>query len=175
MKTHAMHANIAENSQPPPRGNGQRVLVVVDDPRETELLATTLGLAGYRVGTAASGAEGMVRIMRHRFDLVVWDAALPGQDTLARGRRLPAADRPPMLFLTTCDSLQALLPELGPGTADYVTKPLRTAEVLTRTQVLLRGRPSGRHGKLPCCGDLTLDDATRRARPCMPRGGPGPS
>jgi len=164
MNGQAMYANVIDKPPSPPRGDGQHLLVVVDDPRETELLTTTLGLAGYRVGTAGTGAEGMARLTRHRFDLVVWDAALPDQDSLARGRRLPAADRPPMLFLATCDALQALVPELGPGTEDYVTKPLRIAEVLARTQVLLRGRPTGRHVARPSYGDLVLDDATCRAR-----------
>lgn len=162
MNGHAMHANVIEKPRPPRLGSGQHVLVVVADPRETELLSTTLGLAGYRVGTAQTGAEGVARVSRQRFDLVVWDSGLPGQDSLARGRRLPAADRPPMLFLTTCDSLQALVPELGPGTEDYVTRPLRIAEVLARAQVLLRGR-SGRHPTQPSYGDLVLDDATCRA------------
>ncbi|MFK4100537.1 response regulator transcription factor [Streptomyces sp. NPDC019531] len=157
-----MYANVIEKPRSPRLGTGQHVLVVVGDPRETELLSTTLGLAGYRVGTADTGAEGMARLVRHRFDLIVWDSGLPGQDTLARGRRLPAADRPPMLFLATCDSLQALVPELGPGTEDYVTKPLRIAEVLARAEVLLRGRP-GRNLTQPSYGDLVLDDATCRA------------
>lgn len=163
MNGHTMHAHVIEKPLAPPRGDGQHVLVVGGDPRETELLATTMGLAGYRVGTADTGAEGLVRLTRHPFDLVVWDAGLPGQDALARGRRLPAADRPPILFLATVDALGALLPELGPGTEDYVTRPLRIAEVLARTQVLLRGRP-GRHTTRPSYDDLVLDDATCRAR-----------
>ncbi|WP_030611361.1 response regulator transcription factor [Streptomyces fulvoviolaceus] len=159
-----MYGNLIEQKPSPPRGDGQHLLVVVDDPRETELLATTLGLAGYRVGTAGSGAEGMARVAQHRFDLVVWDAGLPNADALARGRRMAPADRPPLLFLATCDSLQTLVPELGPERADYVTKPLRIAEVLVRVQVLLGDSRPARRTDVPCYGDLLLDDAACRAR-----------
>jgi two-component system OmpR family response regulator len=148
----------------PPRGDGQHLLVVVDDPRDTELLATTLELAGYRVGTAGTGAEGMARLARHRFDLVVWDTGLPDLRALARDRRTAPADRPPLLFLASCDALQSLLPELGPGREDYVTKPVRIPEVLARVQVLLRGRRPAAPTGMPCYGDLVLDDTTCRAR-----------
>ncbi|GAA4064882.1 response regulator transcription factor [Streptomyces shaanxiensis] len=142
----------------PPRGDGQRVLVVADDPVDSELLSTTLELAGYRVGTAGTGAEGMVRLTEHCFDLAVWDAVL-----LPHLARLPPA---PLLFLTTCDSLHRLVPELGPGEQDYVTKPLRIAEVLARVDVLLRRHCRERHAGLPRYGDLVLDDAT-----CLTRRG----
>ncbi|MGF0174615.1 response regulator transcription factor [Streptomyces sp. Marseille-Q5077] len=77
-------------------------------------------------------------------------------------RRPPAP--PPLLFLTTCDSLHRLVPELGLGEKDYVTKPLRIAEVLARVDVLLRRRRPERQAVLPRYGDLVLDDAACRAR-----------
>jgi two-component system OmpR family response regulator len=160
-----MYANLLEKPSSP-RGYGRRVLVVADDPGDSELLSTTLELAGYRVGMADTGAQGMVRLAEHRFDLVVCDAALPDLATLAHRRATAtSADHPPLLFLTTCDSLHRLVPELGQGEQDYVTKPLRIAEVLARADVLLRRRrPERRHPALPHYGDLVLDDAACRAR-----------
>ncbi len=58
----------------PARGDGPHVLVVVEDAETTELLATTMELAGYRVSTVSTGAEAMVRLVEDRFDLVVLDA-----------------------------------------------------------------------------------------------------
>ncbi|MEU2599197.1 response regulator transcription factor [Streptomyces hirsutus] len=145
-----------------PRGDGRHVLVVEQDPSVTELIATALELVGHRVRTAATAADGMVRFTEHRFDLVVLDATLPDLTGFTRGRRVAPADRPPLLFLTTCDLLHSLLPELGPGGEDYVTKPVRIAEVLARVQVLLRGRAPERQG-MHRYGDLVLDDATCQA------------
>ncbi|MFI9759121.1 response regulator transcription factor [Streptomyces sp. NPDC051963] len=158
-----MYANLMEKPSPP-RGNGQHVLVVVDDPGVCEHLATALELAGYRVGTADTGVQGMTRLAEQRFDLVVWDATLPDGQRFGRGRRIAPVDRPRLLFLTTCDSLPGLVPELAPGEGDYVTKPVRIAEVLARAQVLLRDVPPGPSDSSPRYGDLVLDDATCRAR-----------
>ncbi|WP_326812514.1 response regulator transcription factor [Streptomyces scopuliridis] len=148
------------------RGDGQHVLIVVADQDISELLTTTLELAGYRVATARTGAEGLARIAGYRYDLVVVDATMPDLKGLARGR-VPAADRPPVLFLTVCEYLDSLLPELGPGQEDYVTMPFRIAEVLARARVLLRGRGRGRGSapvrRGPCYGDLVLNDATCQA------------
>ncbi|MEW1718190.1 response regulator transcription factor [Streptomyces sp. NPDC093109] len=147
------------------RGDGQDVLVVAGDPGDTELLVSTLESAGYRVDAAGSASEGVARLKRARFDLVVWDAVLPDNKDLARGRRLVLENRPPLLFLITCDYLHTLLPELGGGAEDYVTKPFRAPEILARVQILLLGnRRSGQRPAMPRYRDLVLDDATCRAR-----------
>ena len=144
------------------RGGGQHLLVAVDEPDNAELLSTTLGLAGYRIRTAGNGTEVVSRLAEQRFELVVIDAELPEMDALAQGRRL-VTHRPPVLLLTGWDALDKLLPELGAGERDYVTKPFRIAEVLARIQVLLRGRGGGRDGALHYA-DLVLDDTTCQAR-----------
>ncbi|WP_369188224.1 response regulator transcription factor [Streptomyces sp. R08] len=143
-------------------GGGQHLLVAVDEPDNAELLSTTLELAGYRIGIAGSGTEVVTRLAEQRFELVVIDAELPEMDALAQGRRL-VTHRPPVLLLTAWDALDKLLPELGAGERDYVTKPFRIAEVLARIQVLLRGRGGGRDGALHYA-DLVLDDTTCQAR-----------
>ncbi|MFE4367903.1 response regulator transcription factor [Streptomyces sp. NPDC056835] len=145
------------------RGDGQHVLVIVGDQETSDLLTTTLELAGYRVTMARTGAEGLARIEGHRFDLVVLDVTLPDLIRLARAH--PMADRPPVLFLTVCEYLDSLLPELGPGREDYVTMPFRITEVLARARVLLRGHGRGRDPERrgPCYGDLVLNDATCQA------------
>ncbi|MGW8848984.1 response regulator transcription factor [Streptomyces xiamenensis] len=151
---------------PPARGDGEQLLVLAGDPPSAELLTTTLELAGYRVDTGGCGREAVAYLTRRRYDLLILDVALPRLDRLAEHRR-PLPVRPPVLFLTDCDSLFSLLPGLGtrPAPEDYVTKPVRIPEVLARTQLLLRGRGAGRSDQLaPHYGDLVLDDATCQAR-----------
>ncbi|GAB3168909.1 response regulator transcription factor [Streptomyces incanus] len=125
----------------------------------TELIAAAMEFVGYRVCTAGTAAEGTMRFTEHRFDLVILGATLPDLIGFTRGRRVAPADRPPLLFLTTCDFLRSLVPELGPGGEDYVTKPARIAEVLARAQVLLRGLIPEQQG-MHCYGEPVLDDAT---------------
>lgn len=146
------------------RGAGQHLLVVAGEPDVAELLATTLELAGYRISGAGTGTEALARLAERRFDLVVLDAALPDLESLGRNRPV-LAHRPPVLLLTAYDSLDRLVPELGLGERDYVTKPFRMAEVLARVQVLLRGAIPGRprDGALGY-RDLVLDDTLCEAR-----------
>ncbi|MEU6198882.1 response regulator transcription factor [Streptomyces sp. NPDC047061] len=147
------------------RGSGQRLLVAAGAPDAAGLLTSTLELAGYRTGAAGSGAEVAGRLAEHRFALAVVDAELPGLGDLARGGRLRPAYRPPVLLLVACESLARLVPELGTGERDYVTKPVRIAEVLARVEVLLRdvGGADLPGGTLDHA-DLVLDDGTCRAR-----------
>ena len=144
------------------------MLVGAADPGEAELLTTTLDLAGYRYVAASDGPEMMARFVVHSFDLVILDVTLPDLAELGRGRRMPPAERPPVLFLTAHETLPRVVDELGLGTADYVARPIRIAEVLARAKVLLQARgrdrePAPRSSK-PCYADLVLDDATCLAR-----------
>ncbi|MFJ8780429.1 response regulator transcription factor [Streptomyces sp. NPDC102476] len=146
------------------RGAGQRLLIVAGDSDAAELVSTTLELAGYRIAAVAAAAEGVARLTRERFDLVVVDANLP--DVTELGRNRPTlARRPPVLLLIDYESLDRIVPELGLGERDYVTKPLRVADLLARVQVLLRGTGAGpaRGGAL-CYRDLVLDDTLCEAR-----------
>ncbi|MEU6140672.1 response regulator transcription factor [Streptomyces sp. NPDC047081] len=141
------------------------VLIVAGDTGETDLLTTTLQLAGYTVAdTAGTGVEGIERIRRRRFDLVVWDATLPDLKDVARGPKPDSDDLPPVLFLITCDYLHTFLPGFGKRNEDYVTKPVRTTEMLARAEVLLRGRSAKGVAGAVGYGDLVLDDATCQAR-----------
>ncbi|MER6158210.1 response regulator [Streptomyces sp. NPDC001868] len=146
------------------QGDEPSVLVVAGDAGDVERLTRALDSAGYRVDSASGAAEGVARLRRSGFDLVVWDATLPENKELARGRRLVLDNRPPVLFLITCDYLHTLLPELGGGREDYVTRPFRTTEILARAQVLLRGRRPEPCSGMPRYGTLVLDDVTRSAR-----------
>ncbi|MFG1665548.1 response regulator transcription factor [Streptomyces sp. Y7] len=147
------------------RGAGQHLLVAAGDPDLAELLATTLELAGYRISLTGTGAEAVARVAERRFDLVVFDTDVPDQGAFDRERRPELPYRPPVLLLTGYDSLDRLVPELGPGRRDYVTKPFRVAEVLARIQVLLRDARPGRARRNPLhYGDLVLDDTVCRAR-----------
>jgi two-component system OmpR family response regulator len=102
-----------------------------------------------------TGADAMSRIDRGDVDLIVVDVAIPDLYDLAR-RRPVLADRPPIICMTTCEALDALLPEIGTEVEDYVTKPCRIPELLARVRVQLR-RPELRHG------DLILDEVVYQA------------
>ncbi|MGW1792722.1 response regulator transcription factor [Streptomyces tubercidicus] len=151
---------------PLPRGSGQRLLVVDDDPRMSELLETTLGLAGYEVTTAGCGGEALRAYAELPPDLLVLDVLLPDLDGFTVCRRLVEnGARLPVLFLTARDSVDDRVTGFAMGADDYLTKPFSLPELLARVHALLRraGR-SAETGPLLCFADLTVDERTRRVR-----------
>lgn len=117
------------------------------------------GSDGLPVDTASGAAEGVARLRRSGFDLVVWDATLPESSDRARGRSLVPGNRPSVLFLITCGYLHTCLPELGGGEGwTTVARPFRATEILARAQVLLHVRRPDPRAGMPCHDDLVLDD-----------------
>ena len=114
-------------------------LLVVDDDREIRrLIEEYLTQAGYRVSTAADG-KAMRRLMeQHRFDLVVLDLMLPGEDGLSLCRDLRSRSNLPILMLTARGSEIDRIVGLEMGADDYLAKPFNPRELLARIRSILR-------------------------------------
>jgi putative two-component system response regulator len=63
-------------------GEGERILVIEDDPQELKLLSRLLNQAGYRCSAAADAAEARRMVAEERFDLLLADVNLPGESGL---------------------------------------------------------------------------------------------
>ncbi|SFE21765.1 two-component system, OmpR family, response regulator [Actinacidiphila alni] len=147
------------------------LLVVDDEPNIRELLSASLRFVGFKVASAASGADALAAVARERPDLVVLDVMLPDMTGFAVVRRLReeagphgrgaagAADRDrlPVLFLTAKDGVDDKISGLTAGGDDYVTKPFSLEELIARIRAILRrtGGPAD-EGRL-VAGDLELD------------------
>jgi two-component system OmpR family response regulator len=144
-------------------GQGQQLLVVDDEPGITEMLATTLGLAGYQVHTAATGREALKQVMAAPPDLVILDVMLPDIDGFEVCRRITELpDAPPVLLLTARDSVLDKVIGLTTGADDYLTKPFSIPEVLARVQVLLRRARRDDADPVLSVGDVVMDEGSRR-------------
>ncbi len=116
-----------------------RVLLVEDDPTLSRSFRIGLQHAGYVVRCAADGTAIDEQVEGFRPDLVVLDVSFPtGPDGFAIARRVRALTDCPLLFVTAADSLDARLEGFALGGDDYVVKPLAVAELLARTEALLR-------------------------------------
>ncbi|KOU15571.1 alkaline phosphatase [Streptomyces sp. WM6372] len=145
---------------------GASLLVVDDEPNIRELLSASLRFVGFRVTSAANGADALAAVARERPDLVVLDVMLPDISGFAVVRRLreavgvgggSGADHLPVLFLTAKDGVDDKISGLTAGGDDYVTKPFSLEELIARIRAILRrtGAPTG-EGRL-VAGDLELD------------------
>jgi two-component system OmpR family response regulator len=149
---------------------GAGLLVVDDEPNLRELLAATLRFSGFRVSSAATGAEALAAAAADPPDLVLLDVMLPDMDGFEVVRRLRARapgapGRPghlPVLFLTARDGTEDKVRGLTAGGDDYVTKPFELAELVARIRAVLR-RTAGTDASL-VVADLELDPDGHQAR-----------
>jgi two-component system, OmpR family, response regulator len=145
--------------------DSQRILVVDDEPRITDLVAMALRYEGFEVETAGTGRAALQLVEEFRPAMIVLDVMLPDMDGFAVTERL-AADRVkvPILFLTARDAVEDKVRGLTLGGDDYVTKPFSIEELVARIRALLRRTgPVGESGPLVFV-DLELDDQTHEVR-----------
>lgn len=121
-----------------------RILIVDDDHRLRELLLRYLGEQGFEA-RAVPDATGMDKMLaRERYDLIVLDLMLPGEDGLAICRRLRAANAGPAILMLTAkgDEVDRIV-GLEMGADDYLPKPFNPRELVARANAILRRRAPG--------------------------------
>ena len=118
---------------------GEKILIVDDDPGLSSLLERFFTSKGYRA-RAVPNVEQMDRLLaREVFNLVVLDLMLPGEDGLSACRRLRAAgNRVPIIMLTAKGDELSRIKGLELGADDYVTKPFSPKALVARVKALLR-------------------------------------
>ena len=101
-----------------------RVLLVEDDDMIGAALQVALRDASYAADWVASGRDAMAAITAQRYDVMLLDLGLPGQDGQDVLRQIRAAGHTlPLLIITARDSLEQRLRGLDGGADDYLIKP----------------------------------------------------
>ena len=119
-----------------------KVIVVDDDARLRELLNRYLGEQGYHVRAVANANEMNRLLARERYDLMILDLMLPGEDGLSICRRLRGANEDmPIIMLTAKGDEVDRIVGLEVGADDYLPKPFNPRELVARMQAVLRRRP----------------------------------
>lgn len=114
------------------------ILVVDDDQEIRNLVAQFLKRHGFRVDTAADGGAMFRMLEAGRFDLVVLDLMLPGEDGLSLCRRLRGESNLPVIMLTAMGEEADRIVGLEMGADDYLPKPFSPRELLARIRSVLR-------------------------------------
>ena len=111
------------------------VLIVDDVPENLSLLHDALDETGYTVLVATNGESALQRARQSLPDVILLDAMMPGMDGFEVARRLKAdfaTQHIPIVFMTGLTETEHVVAAFAAGGADYVTKPIRPAEVLAR-------------------------------------------
>ncbi len=120
----------------------RKVLVVDDNRPSRELIADILQPLGIEVAEAPDGVSGLMAVRAVKPDLVILDLAMPDLDGFAvlnALKRDPEYAATPVLAVTA-DAAPGVRPKaLRAGFTDFMTKPLRSAELRRRVEACLNG------------------------------------
>lgn len=115
-----------------------KILLVEDDIFLRDGLSEMLTKESYDVTVAENFITANEKIREH-FQLIILDIMLPDGNGLELCQEIRKADNnTPILFLTACDDEIQIVRGLDAGADDYVTKPFRLLELLSRIRALLR-------------------------------------
>jgi DNA-binding response OmpR family regulator len=138
-----------------------RVLVVEDDNVVRDAIGIAFRGEGFDVRTEANGAAIDELLEKFRPDLAILDVRLPvGPDGYSIANTVRDAGDVPVLMLSAADRVEDRLRGFHAGVDDYVGKPFSMAELLARSQALLR-RTGRRTATTTTLGDLVVDHKTR--------------
>ncbi len=143
-----------------------QILAVEDQETTISLLTDALSEAGYEVATAGTLALARAKLAKALPDVLILDRTLPdgdGIDICREVRAKQASKQLPILFLTARKSVEEKLIGFEGGADDYLAKPFSVEELLARVGALLRRAGAVEKPKSLSAGDLTLDQAARKA------------
>src|SRR5258708_16979647 len=142
---------------------------VDDDPRRRDLLRRYRGEEGFNVYVAENAPSMNKLWVRERFDLLVLDLMLRGEDGLSICRRLRGSnDRTPIIMLTAKGEDVDRIVGLEMGADDYLPKPFNPRELVARIHAVLRRQSPSELPGAPSAttevfefGEFALNLATR--------------
>ncbi len=114
------------------------ILIIEDDPDQSQMLANYLKREQMHVTRAASGLEGIRLLKAGHFDALILDVGLPDIDGFEVCRRIRAFTALPVLMLTARGDEMDRIIGLEIGADDYLPKPFNPRELLARLRAILR-------------------------------------
>ena len=133
-----------------------RILLAEDDPLIACGLTEFLRGEGFAVDHAATQTDALRSLSARAYDLLLLDIALPDGSGFAvcAAAKASKADVP-VIFLTAADEEYSVVAGLDMGADDYISKPFRPRELLSRIRSVLRR--TGRLQSVLECGPVSID------------------
>ena len=131
------------------------ILLVEDDRMIIENLTEFLKTEGFQVWSA-DGQEKAMKILRNQhFDLILLDITLAQGNGYSTCTQIKSHYEIPIIFLTALDDEFSVVTVLDMGADDYISKPFRPRELVSRMRTVLR-----RNSKTPnflSCREIRID------------------
>ena len=137
--------------------NKYHILVVDDDDRIRELVKEYLNENGFIVSTGNSAEEAKTRIRYFKFDLIVLDVMMPGQDGFEFTKEIKKNSNVPIILLTAKGEVESRIEGLELGADDYLGKPFEPKELLLRIKNIIKKSNKIDLNKINKIGDAKVD------------------
>ena len=142
-----------------------RVLLVEDDPAQSEIVTYNLEADGFAVTRAADGEEALLLADETAPDVILLDWMLPNVSGIEVCRQLktrPATRAVPIIMISARSEEVDRVRGLETGADDYVVKPYSVIELMARVRAQLRRTRPATVGVRLDYEDIMLDSETRR-------------
>jgi two-component system phosphate regulon response regulator PhoB len=117
-----------------------RLLSIEDDAAMGQFLKAVFTAQGFVMDLATDGNAGLEMARRKRPDLVILDLLMPyknGFEVLAELKESPETRAVPIIILSSNSREEDIVKVLNAGADDYVVKPFRARELVTRVRKVL--------------------------------------
>ena len=122
-----------------------RILIVEDDQTIAMGLSYSLEQEGFEVDLSYNKQDALEKIRHMEYDLYLLDLTLPDGNGYEICKTVKEKNDTPVIFLTACDDEVNVVMGLDMGADDYITKPFRIRELISRIRSVMR-RYSGKTG-----------------------------
>jgi len=133
------------------------ILLIEDDQRIRQALATRLAERGHDVESTATAMDGVQRAVSGDADIVVLDLGLPDVDGADALQMIRAVSDVPVIVATARDDQDEIVRIFDAGADDYVIKPYSTDHLEARIRALLRRSTTVADDPEITIGELVID------------------
>jgi len=133
------------------------ILVVDDDDRIRELIKEYLNKNSFIVTTANNAEGAKIKLAYFKFDLIVLDVMMPGQNGFELTKEIKKNLDVPIILLTAKKEVENRIEGLQLGADDYLGKPFEPIELLLRIRNIIRKNNKIDSNKVKKIGDAKID------------------
>lgn len=116
----------------------KKILLIEDDKTLSEGISYSLKNEGYNVDIAHTYSEGLNFVNTNEYILILLDVMLPDGNGYDLCKTIRKDKNTPIIFLTACDEEVNIVMGLDLGGDDYITKPFRIRELISRINAVVR-------------------------------------
>ena len=133
------------------------ILVVDDDDRIRELVKEYLNDNGFVVSTGNNAEEAKIKLGYFKFDLIVLDVMMPGQNGFELTKEIKKNSNIPIILLTAKGEVENRIQGLELGADDYLGKPFEPKELLLRIKNIVKKSKKINLNKINKIGEAKVD------------------